>query len=629
MTPPFSQPRLFSLAPRIRYAAAAALLAGPLAWSQAAPPAAPTGSTTALDQYHLQLPVPLVLEDLVVLDRNDRPVHGLKASDLIITENNKPVTIQKFEEHSSDGQPAAPLHRLRDMGPNVFTNLTEAAGSGPLNILLLDALNTPMTDQAYVRQQMLKYLKTLQPGTRIAIFGLSTRLYILQGFTSNPEVLKAAIDWKHNKERASPLLDDAVSGEPVEQMSDIMSETMGTDPAAASVLANVQQFEANMATERTRQRMIYTLEAMNALARYLSGIPGRKNLIWFSGSFPLSILPDGSLPDPFGATADFADDVRKTTDLLVSSRVAVYPVDGRGLFTNPAFSASQGGAAFGGRGNPSASMAAQGNFLTRLSEEHATMDQMADETGGKAFYNTNGLKEAVQKAIEFGSNYYSFVYTPPGRTWDGSYRKISVKVNQPGLHLLYRHGYYADDPAEQTHGQKVLPQSAMATAMMRGGPDATQVLFDAMVVPADAPTGKITEGSNPDPKLMKPPYKSYTVNYLVDLHNVAFTEAANGSFHGALELSEVIYNADGDLVNENGSRISANLPAGRYAQLLAQGLHYSETVEAPAKGQYFLRLGIHDPNGDRVGSMEIPLSSLKSRQAMIDAAQKAAAPAAK
>ena len=74
---------------------------------------------------------------------------------------------------------------------------------------------------------------------------------------------------------------------------------------------------------------------MNALAHYLSGFPGRKNLIWFSGSFPFSVLPNADIPDPFAVMGDLSEEFRDTTSLLTRSQVAVYPVDARGLF-NPA-----------------------------------------------------------------------------------------------------------------------------------------------------------------------------------------------------------------------------------------------------------------------------------------------------
>ena len=582
-----------------------------------------TAPNLAQPSAQLQLPVPLVVEDLIVLDRNGEPVHGLKALDLIVTEGGKPVTLRNFEEHVAAHQPEN-LPKPPDLGPNVFTNVQRTLPSGPLYILLLDALNTPMQDQSYVRQQMMKYFKTLPAGLRVAVFGLGTRLYLLQGFTSNPEILMAAINNKRSR-GASPLLDDPMTGAPVDQMSDTISEDMDTsDPDVATVVANLQQFEAEMATEQTRQRMIYTLQGMDELARYLSAFPGRKNLIWFSGSFPLNIFPDDTLEDPFGPVADFEDDVRQTTDLLARSRVAVYPVDGRGLFLNPAFSAAQSGASMMAkmRTNPGAFGSAQSKFFQQTAAEHATMDMIAGATGGKAFYNTNGLKEAVEKIAEYGENYYTLAYTPPIQKLDGGYRKVAIKCDQSGLHLDYRKGYFADDNYSKTRGPKVLPENAMTVAMMRGGPDAAQVLFDAMVVPASAPDDKITAGTKPVAKLMKPPYMSYTVQYLVDIHGATYAIDSKGVYHGALEFAAFLYNEDGELVNSEDGALKLDLPEDRFNAMSKTGLLAHLTIEAPVKGTYFLRVGVHDLPGDRVGAIEIPLASLISNRAMVEALNK-------
>lgn len=589
--------------------------------------AAPAAGPAASSKYQLQLPVPLVVEDVVVLDRKDEPVHGLKASDLTVKENGKPVMLRDFEEHAAAPASAVPLPRLPNLGSNVFTNLQPAPSSGSLYVVLLDALNTPLADQTYVRQQMLKYLATLPPGMRVAIFGLGTRLYLLQGFTSDPGILKAAMDVKRSKgHSASPLLDDPVNGEPVDKMSDTMAETMDLgDPTLATIAANVQQFEAEQQTEQTRLRVIYTLQAMDELARYLSTFPGRKNLIWFSGSFPLNIFPDESLTDPFGPVADFQDDVRLTTDLLARSRVAVYPVDGRGLFTNPAFSAAQSGVSITARlrTNPGAFASANSKFLNQTAAEHATMDRIAEATGGKAFYNTNGLKEAVEKVAGYGENYYTIAYTPPNQKFDGDYRNIEMKCDQPGVHLEYRNGYFADAPNAQTHGRKVLPENAMTVAMMRGGPNATQMLFDVMVLPADAPGDTITQGTKPDPKLMKPPYRTYTLQYLVDIRGATFSIDAEEGRHGSLEFAAFVYNADGELVNSADNGLKVNIPRDHFAEFAAHGLLARQVIEVPVKGEYFLRVGVHDLPGDRVGAIEIPLAGLKSRQQLMEEAKQA------
>ena len=102
------------------------------------------------------------------------------------------------------------------------------------------------------------------------------------------------------------------------------------------------------------------------------------------------------------------------------------------------------------RRNPSAFINDSQKFNQRQAQEHMTMEQMASDTGGHAFYNTNGLSDAVAKALDAGSNFYTLAYTPTDRTWNGSYRNLHVELTgtaaASGAKLEYRHGYYADDP---------------------------------------------------------------------------------------------------------------------------------------------------------------------------------------
>jgi VWFA-related protein len=605
---------------------------------QALPPLAqPAGA----GQLTLQMHVPLVVEDVVVQDRNNQPIHGLKAADFTVTEDGKPVTPQNFEEHSAvTAAQAAAAPAPPDLGMNVFSNLPAAPVNSALNILLLDALNTPMEDQMYVRQQMLKYLKNLPPGQRIAIFGLGLRLYLLQGFNSDPAVRQAPTDSPDASIRPSPPLPNPVSSAPVEPLSSIITRVTPASRVGADLLESMRQFEQETHTVQTTQRVQYTLEALGQLARYLSALPGRKNLIWFSAAFPIYIQPDLSLAqDPFRVMANYGDDVRRTTDLLARSRVVVYPVDARGLFDNPTDQASEQSSNLTiptpngsnryttnryGATNLNNVANLNTNFQVQIATEHQTMDQVAKDTGGKAFYNNSGLREAVESAIDFGSNYYTFSYTPPERKWDGKYHKIEVRLNLPGAHLAYRKGYFADDPDAEVHGKKVLPVTPMQAAMLRGGPDATELLFKVRVTPGEAATEKIGEGCHPDPRLMNPPFRNYTLDALLDIRNVKMPLNGAGSYQGTIEIAVLVYNAQGDLVNSSNRTGHASLPADRYALLLQHGLEIRQSIDVPDKGAYYLRIGIHDLTSDRVGAVEIPVASLKSRQAMIEAAGQSA-----
>jgi VWFA-related protein len=591
----------------------------------------PERSPSADSEYKLQVQVPLVFEDLVVLDHNGNPVHGLKPYDLTVTENGNAVTLKNFEEHTAHaaGQ-TVQMNQLPDLGPNVFTNLVATPTTDTLNVLLFDALNTPLIDQGQMRQQMLDYLKTLPPGIPLAVFGLDTQLYMLQGFSTDPKVLAAAIEMSKDLMHASPRLDNPVANLPTPKMSGFVQENLNlSDPSVKLMLEHVRQFELENRIAVTSQRMQYTMLALSQLARYLFGLPGRKNVIWFSGSFPLNFIPDPSQARPFMAVADFQDEVRKTTDLLARSEVAVYPVDGRMLFSNPAFDASNRSNLMFGARSSNAPMRAPGvmhtddtstrpaavdaarDFDRTNNAEHATMNLIADATGGKAYLDTNDLKGAIINAVSDGSNYYAFTYTPPDEKFDGTYRRIEVKIDQPGLHLSYRKSYLADNPNEVWRGNKVLPQSTMQAAMMFGSPAATQLLLSVQATPEAKPVNEPSQGTKPDSKLMRPPYRRYNLIETVDVHNVLFTTTSDGVRHGKFEFAALVYDRDGNLVDSSSNHMSLDFPRDRFAAILDRGLRIGQTIEAPLKGDCFLRVGVYDANGDRVAAVEIPTAALQ------------------
>ena len=276
---------------------------------------------------------------------------------------------------------------------------------------------------------------------------MTTQLNLLQGFTSDMAVLKNALDPKKGgAPQVSQLLDN-----PISSLDALVNSGATSTDITQQMVDAVTRFEAMQSSFQTAMRVQYTLDGFDSLARYLMGIPGRKNVIWFSGSFPLDIEPNPSEEDPNDSVERFDEWVRETDNLLTRAQVAVYPVDERGLQTDPSqnFYDESGNAP-----NPFAPVSAQAAatkaaaFLQQTAAEHLTMLAMAEDTGGQAFINTNGLTQAVQNAIENGSNYYSLTYAPTNPAWDSRFRAIKVKVDQPGVKLTYRNGPAVSVPVD-------------------------------------------------------------------------------------------------------------------------------------------------------------------------------------
>ena len=558
----------------------------------------------------------LVVVDVVASDSQQNPVHQLTAADFTVLEDGKPQTVKIFEEHAA--APLAPLPPLPKLDPGMFTNYSLAPANGALNILLLDKLNTPMDAQTVVRDQVLKYLKDAPPGTRMAIFSLTTQLRLLQGFTTNPEVLRALVEGKKGNQGASPLMNNAMEGDQPgadDPMYDMAVDTLGNDPSAAMILANLVQFEAEQQSLQLQIRARYTLDALNLLARYLSNLPGRKNLIWFSGSFPINILPDADLQNPFAVVASAADEFRETVNLLSRSEVSVYPIDARGLMVAPMLSVTQSGSTMNRQPNGFAK--ANAKFFQQTSDEHGTMQQMAEATGGKAFVNTNGLKEAVQKAINAGSNYYTIAYTPTNRNWNSDYRKIQVKLVRPGVTLAYRRGYFADDPdapAHRNQAQNAKPDpnqySALRAAMLHGGPEPTELIFAASVRPASTDTEAALVPGNQAEKKVSGPYRRYAVTFIMSPKELNWTVAPNGAHHCTLEFMTFVYDGDGTRVNAQFNAIGAAVPDAKFASVQSGNFKYLQQISVPAKGEYYLRIGMRDEATDHVGAVELPVAAV-------------------
>lgn len=576
----------------------------------------------------------LVLVDVVVTDQG-KPVRGLTANRFHIFENGKEQRIATFEEHrATDVQQVGQTPALP---PGVYSNYPRFAITSAANVLLLDALNTPISDQAYVRQQMLAYLRHIPPGTRIAVFTLASHLRMIEGFTTDAGGIQAAISHGRGSPQQSDVL---VSPQDQDELNDTAAGMSGVDSGA------MQQFKSDTQSFQTDLRVQMTLDALAQIGRYLSTIPGRKNLIWFSGSFPLQIDPDasqsptsGSSPlDPFSPMRDYSDQVGKTDSLLSAARVAVYPVDARGLMTLASMDASrrfttpQGMPSISGGTSPrrgSSSMGAGGSgsgmtpaqkadaaFMTQTISEHQAMQQIAQETGGEAFYDNNGIKEAVARAIANGSNYFTVGYVPAARTFDGAFRSIRVDVDDANYTVAYRRGYFAVDlskPGPENPGAI----SPIVAAMQRGAPPLSQVIFEARVIDSSDPAArdrKVSAGPAGElAQALKPPLRRYFIDISADPHKLTWSALPDSGAHTEVEVTLVAWDADGQRINFTDRAVAVNLTVAQSTQIAHSGLPLHEEIDLPA-GQVFLRIAVHDMAAGRIGSMEIPLRVPKSQE---------------
>jgi len=573
----------------------ASLLLTPLAGQTAVSP------DKTPDQTVFKANARIVVLDVVVTAKNHQPIRGLQKQDFVLSEDGKPQTITYFDEHTgAEPLPANPPA----LPPNVFSNVPQAKPSDALTVLLLDSLNTPLTDQARMRSQVIKYLKKPLPGQRMAVFTLNSRLRLVQSFTDDPALLTAAVNSKKNGSQASPLIQTAP-----EKGAD-QEEVAAAAAWEPDVAAQMQQFLADQSSVQNDIRVKLTLDAMQQLAHLLAGIPGRKNLVWFSGAFPVAILPNPDLNFSNGVQTDNQAQVRRTDALLAAAQVALYPVAAEGVATDSIYSAGS-----------EARLATQTQLSRPQTEalernaDHATMDLIAKETGGAAIYNTNGLSNAIERVMEHGSYFYTLTYTTTNLDTDGRFRKISVKLaNRGGDLLAYRQGYFADEAKTVPAGPAAkTPQDKLSPFLLPGRMASTQVPLTLRVV-----RGVVTAKPGGDNPNLKGPLTRFSVDFMVPAGGLEFVPDSGDRHHVNLEAALVVYDHEGKPVNWMLRHINLNLDAARYKTAQTAGVNLFLEIDAPAEAAT-LRSGVYDLNADVAGTLELRLSTVASTAATASA----------
>jgi VWFA-related protein len=566
----------------------------------------------------------LVVVDVVVTDRNDEPVAGLHKEDFQVLENGKPQPVSVFEEHTG-AAPAA--MKPSPLPPNTFSNLPRADVPDTLNVLLLDALNTPIQDQSNVHQKMIRYLAGIHPGTGLAIFTMGLQLRLVQGFTSDPALLLAALNDKKSKggPQASPLLRSAADINADNKIIEMMGSLKGVDPGIQATIDALRQFQAETTSNQTDARVGTTLHELQQLARYLSGFPGRKNVVWFSGAFPLNVFQDLSLMDTINVVRNpntdldavrrqYGDDLRTTADQLTKAQVAIYPVEAGGLVYSlyDASSIPTNRQTIPGQATQDQVTDFQNDSVQR-NADHATMDELARDTGGEAFYNTNGLDDALDRSIHKGARYYTLDYSPTNKNMDGSYRHIDVKLAHGHYKLAYRRGYNAEDDKTIRAADQKISADPLQPLMAPGMPNFAQIVYLMSVLPSNPQPEPAAAHAGDNAKFVGA-FTRVGVDFAIHEKDLKLDPTPDGIRHGNLEFTLIAYDHYGNALNWMVRSTDFTLSPERYTAFLQVGLQLHFDIDAP-KGSAYLRTGVYDFASGKSGTLEVPLSALAGTQA--------------
>ncbi len=411
---------------RKRFAAAAAVAALLVSQMDSAFAAAQQQGQQSQNQpdagYVMRINSDLVLTNVVARDsKTGEVVRGLKQSDFTVLENGKSQQIVSFDFQSVDM--ATPLSEATVSGlamgnsgnKAVVVAKPEELRNHRLIVMFFDLTSMQPEDIDRCVEAARDFLKTkLQAADLVALVSLGDTLKVDQDFTANKDALMQEVGIYNGTESQGFAQGANANSNQVE-------DTTGYTP---------DESEYNdLNTDRE-------LFALRAISKSLERITEKKSLLYFSGG----ISRDG---------IENQASLRAAINAAVRANLAIYSVDTRGLqAVSPLGDASTGNLrGTGGYNGASLNNSMQQNFATQ-----EVMATLSNDTGGKAFFDSNDFAPAFAQVQKDTSAYYAIGFHSTNPARDGKYRKLTIKINKPGIKIEYRPGYYA--PADFQHSGK-------------------------------------------------------------------------------------------------------------------------------------------------------------------------------
>jgi len=495
----------------------------------------------------------LVEVDTVATDSHGKPVSDLRKDEFKVFEDDRSRELAHFSFEKVEKLDPSATERIRELAQHksklVFANFSADVSQVPLNgctLLLVDWLNTPLELQMQAQKELKEFIKTVDLSKPLAVYALDRSLHEIQGFTTDRNLLLLQIE-----------------------KSGIRMASLQPEKRASNYLE----------TDKADWRVQRTTSALAALALRVQGLHGRKNLIWFSGSFPAGMFPTdltGLTPDMEfnyggylrGESRDFKEIIAGASHVLAASDMAVYPVDAEGL-ENTMTDASQ------------QSWRLYRNAMTqRIAQRQQSMRTVADLTGGQAFYNHNDISRELKDAYRDGDSFYAIGFTPAKSKPDGKIHKIRVTCSRPGVQLRYRKTYFA----EVRSSSDAISRSQLETFVRETGQMANGLLLMGEIDPHDPAKLKLW----------------------IDSSALLPMESEHPYFR--MDVAVATFDQQGGLLAQNYADLRIKLKSSDLAAMkqggMLQTVQFKRTKEATQ-----VRLAMRDLATGLVGTLEIPLTA--------------------
>jgi VWFA-related protein len=510
---------------------------------------------TANSGFVMKMNAELILTNVVARDaKTGEFVHGLKASDFAVYENGKKQEISTFDYQSVEM--ATPLKEATVNGlaagmpgsKAVAVAKPEELLNHRLIILFFDLTSMQPEDLDRCVDAAKDFLrKKMQPADLVALVSLGDTLKVDQDFTADKDALISEVGIYN-----------------------------GTEGQGFAQGANANSNQVEDTTAYTADESEYNdintdreLFALRDIAKSLSRIPEKKSLLYFSGG----ISRDG---------IENQASLRAAENAAVRANMSIYSVDTRGLqAVLPLGDASTGSLRGSGAYNGGALI----NNMNANFASQEVMTTLSADTGGKAFLDSNDFAPAFAQVQRDTSAYYAIGFHSTNLARDGKYRKLTIKVNRPGIKLEYRPGYYA--PADFAHSGKEDRERDLEDQLASDLP-ATDiaVYLDALYFRLD------------DNRFYVP------VSLIVPGSQIPFVKGGSKD-KATLDIAGEVIDEFKRPIGRSRETVKLNLDEGQNAR--QKNIQYTTSFNLPA-GKYHLKFVVRENQTGRMGSFEADMT---------------------
>jgi VWFA-related protein len=371
----------------------------------------------------------LIVQTVMVKDKEGKPVEGLTAKDFTVTEDGvaQDIAFVEFQRllpsvvvadaaPQTTNEPTPIAARPATTAPTVAPAVQSTIATPPsgsikyqdkrLLVMYFDGSSMGPADGLRAYMNARKYIDNqMSPSDLIAIMAFQNgAVSVKQDFTADKAKLREVIDILIYGDDAN---NDGIPDHPE-------GTAFGQNDAEFNIFNTDRQ-----------------LAALQTAVSMLKPLPEQKTLLYFASGLRMN-------------GADNMAQMRATVNAAIRANVTLNPIDARGLVALPPMGdATQ--ASRGGIGMFTGAIAM--NQMNRFQQSQDTLYSLAKDTGGKAMFDYNDLSLGIRQAADAQTSYYIVGYYSTHTTNDGKFRRVKVSLNgalSASADLTFRQGYYGE-----------------------------------------------------------------------------------------------------------------------------------------------------------------------------------------